>query len=79
MWGLSSICSDLRPWDTAMCVGKSQLLQQSSGLQSSEGIVRGNNWEWVESQTLQTLSHTLLQQVLLQGMQQIVKFEGYVH
>lgn len=39
------------PWDTTMCAGKSQLLQQSSELQSSGGIVIGNNWEWVESQT----------------------------
>lgn len=69
----------LCPRDTVMCAGKSQLLQQSSELQSSGGIVIGNNWEWVESQTLQTLSHTLLQQVLLQGMQQILKFEGYIH
>lgn len=50
--GTFSSCSDLCPWDAAMCVavvpGKSQLLQQSSKLQSSGGIVIGNNWEWVD-------------------------------
>lgn len=50
-----SSCSDLCPWDTAMCVavlyGKSQLLWQNNEWQSSGGDIVGSNCVWVDSES----------------------------